>query len=188
MIPPTSAETADLPLVCFVLKLKTDEDRGALATLRGALTGSPDRQMRAWRMLARFGGIPTDDNRPKAEVVRTVAGLLAMPGLHHAGGGMSFGKACRKLLGDEELQSLNKPGQSGPIARRVQHLLAATRDEICDRVCQLGCRLEDASVSLDFNQLHTDLLYWSDRKKARWAADFWGAAQEEESTAGEAKA
>jgi len=179
-----NTETKDLALVSFVLKLKQDDDRGTLALLRGALTDSTERQMRAWRVLARFGGIPADEPH-KPEVVRTVAGLLALKGLNHALGGMSFGRACWKLIGEEERKSFVKPEQTGPVARRVQHLLAATRDEVCGRVRQLGRRLDGAGVALDFNHLHFDLLHWSDHTKARWAADFWGATEEKEQTSPE---
>ncbi len=178
MNPSATAETDDLALVSFVLALKRDDDRGTLALLRGALTDSGERQIRAWRVHARFGGIPSEDPH-RAEGVRTVAGLLALPGLRHAPGAGSFGKACRKLLGDEERKSLHKADQPGPVSRRMQHLLAATRSEVCDRVRQLGRRLDNPGATLDFNHLHSDLLRWSDHAKARWGADFWGATDEE---------
>lgn len=176
-----TTETKDRALLGFVQQLKADDNRGTLALLRGALTDSTERQQRAWRVLARFGGIPTDDPHT-AEVVRIVAGLLALPWLHHVSGGKSFGHACRALVGAEEMKSLHKPEQPGPVARRMQHLLAATRNEVCDRVRQLGRRLDRAdraNVALDFNRLYSDLIFWSDRSKAQWAADFWGAIEEE---------
>ncbi|HMJ05532.1 MAG TPA: type I-E CRISPR-associated protein Cse2/CasB [Chthoniobacterales bacterium] len=176
--PPT--ETKDLALVRFLSALKREDDRGTLALLRGALGDSAERQIRAWRVLARFGGIPSDDLH-RAEVVRTVAGLLALPRLNHAGAAGSFGKVCRRLLGDEERKSLDKAAQPGPISRRMQHLLAGTRGEVCDRVRQLGRRLDVEGATLDFNRLHSDLLYWP-RPKSRWAADFWGAGEEEKPT------
>lgn len=178
MNPSATAETNDLALVTFVLALKRDDDRGTLALLRGALTDSGERQIRAWRVLARFGGIPSDDPH-RAEVVRTVAGLLALPSLRHAPDAGSFGAACRKLLGDEERKSLHKAEQPGPVSRRMQHLLAATRGEACERVRQLGRRLDLAGATLDFNRLYSDLLRWSDYPKSKWAADFWGASEEE---------
>jgi len=180
-------ETKDLALLTFVQGLKSRDDRGTLALLRGALTDSTERQMRAWRVLARFGGIPAEDPQ-KAEVVRTVAGLLSLSGLRHVSGGKTFGDACRKLLGDDERKSLHKPDQPGPVARRVQHLLAATRSEVCDRVRQLGRRLDHSDAALDFNRLHADLMRWSDRTKAQWAADFWGATEEDGTATAEAKA
>ena len=176
----------ELALIGFVQCLKPaddkdhSEDRGTLALLRGGLADSSERQMRVWRVLARFGGIPAEGDFRRAEVVRIVAGLLAMTGLRHAPGGGSFGAACLRLLGDDERKSLHKPEQPGPVGRRMQNLLAANRDEICERVRQLGRRLErvKGGVVLDFNRLHEDLRFWSDRTKAEWAADFWGANNE----------
>ena len=158
----------------FVSGLKKRDDRGTLALLRGALSDSEEKQIRAWRVLARFGGIPQEDPH-KAEVVRTVAGLLAMPKLSDSRSGKTFGHACLRLLGDDERKSLHKADQPGPVARRVQHLLAASRSEVCERVRQLGRRLDTDENSLDFAQLYTDLFFWGDKVKARWALAFWGA-------------
>ena len=159
----------------FVSGLKARDDRGTLALLRGALSDSEEKQIRAWRVLARFGGIPQEDPH-KAEVVRTVAGLMAMPKLSDARSGKTFGHACLRLVGAEEWKSLHKADQPGPVARRVQHLLAASRSEVCQRVRQLGRRLDkDEGTSLDFAQLYDDLLYWGAKVKARWALAFWGA-------------
>ena len=169
----------DHALIAFLLELKEGDNRGTLSMLRGALSSLPDRQRRAWRVLARFGGIP-DKNVHWAEAVRTVAGLLAHPKMQHQHGGKSFGKACTALLGDDERKSLWKADQPGPVSRRVQHLLAASREEICDRVCLLGRRLAVEGTSLDFSRLLDDLCYWGDKVKARWAADFWGADSQNE--------
>ena len=168
------SQRPDHALIKFLLELKAADDRGPLATLRGALSSLPERQRRAWRVLARFGGIPDRDVH-WAEAVRTVAGLLAHPKMQHKRDGKSFGKACTALLGDDERKSLWKADQPGPVSRRVQHLLAASREEIGDRVCLLGRRLAVEGTSLDFSRLLDDLCYWGDKVKARWAADFWGA-------------
>ena len=161
-------------VIDFVSGLKKRDDRGSLALLRGALSDSEEKQIRAWRVLARFGGIPQEDPH-KAEVVRTVAGLLAMPKLSDSRSGKNFGHACLRLLGDDERKSLHKADQPGPIARRVQHLLAASRSEVCERVRQLGRRLDKEESSLDFARLSTDLMFWGHKVKARWALAFWGA-------------
>ncbi|MEI7776630.1 MAG: type I-E CRISPR-associated protein Cse2/CasB, partial [Verrucomicrobiota bacterium] len=55
------------------------------------------------------------------------------------------------------------------------HLLASSRSEVCERVRQLGRRLDKEEGSLDFSLLFTDLLFWGDKVKARWALSFWGA-------------
>lgn len=168
-------------VIRFVSDLKKRDDRGSLALLRGALSDSEEKQIRAWRVLARFGGIPQEDAH-KAEVVRTVAGLLAMPKLSDTRNGKPFGGACLCLVGSEERKSLHKADQPGPISRRLQHLLAASRSEVCGRVRQLGRRLDKEDTSLDFSQLYTDLLYWGDKVKARWALAFWGAETDETSS------
>jgi len=164
-------------LIDFVTGLKNRDDRGTLSLLRGTLSDSEEKQIRAWRVLARFGGIPQEDPH-KADVVRTVAGLLAMPKLNHSPSKKPFGHACLRLLGDEERKNLHKADQPGPVAKRVQHLLAASRSEVCARVRHLGRRLDKDETSLDFAQLYTDLLYWGDKVKARWALSFWGAEAE----------
>jgi CRISPR type I-E-associated protein CasB/Cse2 len=169
-------EHNEVAVVSFVSSLKKRDDgasRGTLALLRGALSDSEEKQIRAWRVLARFGGIPHQDPH-NAEVVRTVAGLLAMPKLRHSPSKKPFGHACLGLLADDERKSLHKTEQPGPIARRMQHLLAASRSEICERVRQLGRRLDKEERSLDFAQLNDDLRHWGDRVKARWALAFWG--------------
>lgn len=171
-------KTNEPAVISFVQNLKLRDDRGTLALLRGALSDSEEKQMRAWRVLARFGGIPQEDPH-KAEVIRTVAGLLAMPKLSHSSSKKPFGHACLRLLGDEERKNLHKAEEPGPISRRMQHLLAASRSEVCARVRQLGRRLDKEESSLDFAQLYTDLLYWEDKVKARWALSFWGAEAEE---------
>lgn len=169
----------DHALIAFLLELKANDDRGTLAMLRGALSSLPERQRRAWRVLARFGVIPADDSH-EAETVRTVAGLFAHAKMQHQRNERSFGKACTELLGDDEQKSLWKADQPGPVSRRVQHLLAASREEVCDRVCLLGRRLAVEGASLDFSRLLNDLRFWNDKVKARWAADFWGADARDE--------
>ena len=171
-------------VIDFVSGLKKRDDRGTLALLRGALSDSEEKQIRAWRVLARFGGIPQEDPH-KAEVVRTVAGLMAMPKLSDSRSGKNLGHACLRLLGDDERKSLHKADQPGPIARRVQHLLAASRSEVCERVRHLGRRLDKEESSLDFAQLYTDLFFWGDNVKARWALAFWGAEAEDAELASE---
>ncbi len=167
------------PVIDFVSGLKKGDDRGTLALLRGALGDSEERQIRAWRVLARFGGIPGEDLH-KAEVVRTVAGLMSLPRLSDSRSGQSFGHACLRLVGAEERKSLHKAEQPGPIARRIQQLLAASRGEVCGKVRQIGRRLgKDDGCSLDFSQLYSDLLFWNPRTKARWALAFWGAEAED---------
>lgn len=184
--PPTDSESAatdkqEAPIVGFVRGLKERDDKGSLAVLRGALSNSQDRQMRAYRLLAPFGGIPSQgQDQHHAEVVRIVAGLMTLPKLGIRAMGKDLGYSCRKLLAAEERKSLTKAAPPGPVARRMQHLLAASRDEVCDRVCALVRRIANEDGNIDFTCLYRDLCRWNPRTKANWAGSFWGAAEEDE--------
>lgn len=179
-----SASASEPGIVSFVRGLKERDDRGALAVLRGALSSSEDRQIRSYRLLAPFGGIPSGDAKQQhnAHVLRVIAGLMTLPNMHIQATGKNFGHSCRKLLQDDERKSLAKPEQPGPVSRRVQHLLAATRDEVLDRVCALARRIANEEGNIDFGRLYDDLrdYRWGTSTKANWAASFWGAGAVEE--------
>jgi CRISPR type I-E-associated protein CasB/Cse2 len=166
-------------LINYFCQLRERDDRGTLALLRGALADSEQKQVAAWRVLARFGGIPGED-RHQAEVVRVVAGLMTLPRLRHYPGGKNFGEAIRRLCGDDERKTLTKPEEGpGPVGRRFEQLLAADRNEICERLRPLAMRLDETEGGLDFARLYTDLIFWGDKVKARWALSFWGAELDE---------
>lgn len=165
-------------LVAFVRELIARDDRGSLALIRSGLSASDQRQTRAWRILAPFGGIP-EGNGHRAEVVRTVAGLMSLPKLGAAATGKDFGYSCRRLLSDDERRSLHNADQPGPISRRMQHLLAASRDEVFARVSAMARRLANEDGNVDFDLLYRDLDHWQQAAKARWAASFWTGSDEE---------
>lgn len=173
---PADRWNAGAGVVGFVRRLKeSDAHRGALAVLRGALSTSDERRVRAYRLLAPFGGIPGKD-APHADVVRTVAGLMTLPNMRAKATEKNFGASCLKLLSKEERNALTKPEAPGPVARRVLHLLAASRDEVCDRVCAIARRIANKDGNIDFTVLYHDLCNWGPRTKAKWAGSFWGAA------------
>lgn len=146
------------------------EDRGFMANLRCALVDT--KRMRAYPYLARFGGV---GENPKARVVQTIAGLYALhPNTTNQG---NVGDACRCLCGPDEKPWDEKPG---PIAKRLQHLLAAERDEICDRVVRVVLRAKSQEIPINYEQLENDLLYWGDKVKNRWAMSFWAPKDNKE--------
>ena len=61
----------------------------------------------------------------------------------------------------------------------MQHLLAASRDEVCARVSAIARRLANADGNVDFDRLYRDLDAWGQASKARWAASFWGGGDED---------
>jgi CRISPR system Cascade subunit CasB len=147
-------------LLKYLRRLK--EDRGAMADLRCAL--SPARLPRAWPLLARVGGI--GDSR-----IEAVAGLFAYhPHETHTG---NLGTTCHQLWA----------GNDG----RFRRLLSCDRDEICERLRPVILAARAKGIPVNYEELFADLCYWSDKAKERWARDYWGAAQDEE-TAPEATA
>lgn len=147
------------------------EKRGVLAQLRCALV--PGKAQRAWPLLARFGGIEGH----KGEVVRTVAALYASHPVEAGTGGM--GTLCLRLCSkDETPWNDDKPG---PIAMRLQYLLAAETQEVCPRVARMVLRAKSQGVGVHYVGLLKDLAEWQwpdkrERIQARWAQEFWAPA------------
>lgn len=135
-------------------------DRGAMADLRRALT--PAQRPRAWPFLAKFGGI----GEPRFE---TVAGLFARHPMETPLG--NLGGTCRQLSG--EYKSFDG---------RFRRLLRCDRDSICQHVRPIVFTAAAKSIPVNYEQLFLDLWYWSDRVKERWAAEFWAAAGDEETS------
>lgn len=144
-------------------------DRGLLADLRCALVES--KRHRAWPALAAFGGVGDDW---KARCVQTVAGLYALHPKEAREG--NFGTSCRALIGDDERLKLDESREVGPLARRFQHLLAADREEVFDRVIRLVMRAKSAEVPVNYQCLYDDLAKWQynpEIVRVQWAKQFW---------------
>jgi CRISPR system Cascade subunit CasB len=154
-------------------------DRGALAQLRCGLRAS--QQSRAWPLLARHHGIPAYDGDHRAQVVLTVAGLWASAPDAKAPG--DFGATCRALASGDERAKLGNSGDTGPMSRHFQRILAAERHEICERVTTIGLRAVSQGVGVHPIELYADLAYWGDRVQERWARSFWAAEETVEEAA-----
>lgn len=144
-------------LLAYLRQLKND--RGAMADLRCAL--SPAKLARAWPLLARVGGI----GNPRIEAV---AGLFAYHPDEIRTGNM--GTTCRRLAaGNNSFDS------------RFRRLLSCDRNEICERLRPVVLAAKAKDVRVNYEELFVDLCYWGDNVKARWAREYWGAAEGEES-------
>lgn len=149
-------------LLSYLRQLKND--RGAMADLRCALT--PARLPRAWPLLARVGGI----GNPRVE---TIAGLFAYhPEEAHTG---NIGTTCRRLA-----------AESKTFDGRFRRLLSCDRDEICERLRPVIFAAKARGIPLNYEGLFADLHYWGDNVKARWAREYWGAPESQESAAPDA--
>ena len=160
-------------LLDYLQKLKERDNRGALADLRCALVES--RKHRAWPLLAPFGGI--GEEHP-AQVVQTIAAMFA----HHSltTGTGNLGDTCRSLMSEDERAEYLQERKIGPMTRRFQNLLAASSDEVCGRTARLVLFAKAKVVPVNYGQLQSDLLYWSDSVRVRWAKSFWQAEEKAE--------
>lgn len=150
--------------------LRNRENKGVMATLRCALAES--KEMRAWPLVARFGGI---GRGPHARTVRTVAGLFA----HHpencdAG---NMGTVCRALCSPDEqpwnsVDDQGKASSPGPMARKFMYLLSADREEICERVARVVLYAKSQGIPVNYGALEQDLETWP-RAREAWAGVFW---------------
>jgi CRISPR system Cascade subunit CasB len=153
---PGPKETA-ARLLAYLRRLK--DDRGAMADLRCAL--NPTRLPRAWPMLARVGGIGS----PRVE---SVAGLFAYhPDETDKG---NLGTTCLRLRQQNE-----------SFDGRFRRLLSCDRDEICERLRPVILAAKAKGIPVNYEGLFADLCYWGERVKERWAREYWGAPEGEES-------
>lgn len=159
---------------------KIKDNRGMMADLRCFLT--PSRRHRAWPALHRIG-VPITE-----EVSAFVAGLYAT---HPEGDSQAignFGETCKRIetskgkKSHQEHQSSTSSGRNSltPTERRFQHLLAADRSEIQDRVRRMTSLAKSLGTPVNYEDLHKDLRFWGERTKTRWAATYWSADVKQE--------
>lgn len=143
--------------------LKYKDNRGLMANLRCVLVDS--KKHRAWPALNRLG-IEIDK-----EVPAYVAGLYATHPEETSSG--NFGSTCKTI----ELRRGDKRGDDSkltPTERRFQQLLTAERGaELFDRVLRMVLMAKAQGVPVNYEQLETDLKFWTDRTKTEWATAFW---------------
>lgn len=142
---------------------KCQDNRGMMANLRCILVES--KKHRAWPALNRLGVAIDND------VAAFVAGLFAThPEVTTI---VNFGATC-KAIEQKRGEKHGDDNKLTPTERRFQHLLSAERgDELNDRILRMVLMAKSQGVPVNYEQLETDLKYWSDKKKTEWAAAFW---------------
>lgn len=156
------------------------DNKRVMATLRSGLVKGTE--MRAWPLLAHFGGI---GDSLEARATRTVAGLFASHPKNCASG--SMGTVCRQLCKDDEKPweiGTDNKGAPGPMERRFLHLLNADREEICARVSRIVRYAGSKDVPINYSRLEEDLAKWP-RAREAWAADFWSSRADDTAAAPE---
>ena len=156
---------------------KRKDDRGLMANLRCLVVDN--KKHRGWPALNRLGVSIND------YVSAYIAGLFAIHSEETSNG--NFGMTCKSI--EDRRDERDKSGDDiklTPTERRFQHLLAAEKgDELYRRVLRMVLMAKSQEVRVNYEQLETDLRFWSDRVRTEWAASFWtpkvSAATEEES-------
>jgi CRISPR type I-E-associated protein CasB/Cse2 len=102
--------------------------------------------------------------------IEAVAGLFAHhPDEAHTG---NMGTTCRRLA-----------TENASFDTRFRRLLGCDRDEICERLRPVILAAKPKGIPVNYEELFADLCYWGDNVKARWAREYWGAIESEESAA-----
>lgn len=146
---------------------KNKDDLGMMANLRCILVES--KKHRAWPVLNRVGVAIDND------VAAFVSGLFASYTEGDSETSKNFGATCKAIerARNETISSADKDKKLTPTERRFQHLLAADRDEIQDRVMRMVLLAKSQGVALNYAKLLHDLKCWGDSTKTEWAAAFW---------------
>jgi CRISPR system Cascade subunit CasB len=142
---------------------KHKNDRGMMANLRCILVES--KKHRAWPILNRVGVAIDDD------VAAFVAGLYATYPDGDSDGSRNFGVSC-KSIERARSEATDKDKKLTPTERRFQHLLAADRDEVQDRVMRMVLLAKSQGVAVNYGKLLHDLKRW-EYARTEWAAAFW---------------
>lgn len=157
---------------------KNKDDRGMMANLRCILV--ENKKHRAWPVLHRLGVPITED------VSVFVAGLYAIHPEGDSDSIRNFGETCKQIERDRGEETTEFSGNADnskkknltPTERRFQHLLAADRGEIPERVMRMVLMAKSQGVSVNYEKLLHDLKYWGERTKTEWAAAFWAPGAE----------
>lgn len=154
-------------LLTYLRSVKNDT--GTMAELRCLL--NPNMRSRGWRAIAKAGGIGD-------VVMETISGLYAK---HPVESNRSFGRVCRELSLARKITAPKKEEDDGasPFDRRFRRLLASGREEACVQLYGIISGLRAENMGVNYEELCTDLFYWGDRVKERWAQDYWGNGKEE---------
>ncbi|MBT1070734.1 type I-E CRISPR-associated protein Cse2/CasB [Pelotalea chapellei] len=152
---------------------KCQDDRGMMANLRCILVAN--KKHRAWPALNRL------DVAIDKEIPAFIAGLFASHPEGDSSSISNFGETCKRIekaRGEETSDfSSNAEGTRKKnltsTERRFQHLLAANKGEIQDRVKRMVLMAKSQGVAVNYAKLLHDLEYWGDRTKTEWAASFW---------------
>jgi CRISPR type I-E-associated protein CasB/Cse2 len=102
--------------------------------------------------------------------IEAVAGLFAYHSDETQAG--NLGTTCRHLA-----------TENNSFDGRFRRLLSCDREEICERLRPVILAAKAKGIPINYEELYADLCYWGDNVKARWAREYWGAPEGEETAA-----
>ena len=151
------------------------DNRAAMASLRYLL--KPGLKMRGWQLIGKINGIGDC-------AIETIAGLYAFHPLEKTEGKYNFGDACR-MLSLERKKKVDVKDDiddiKSPFDRRFRRLLACdTREELCIHLVDVVRGLRDKDIPINFESLYSDIKYWGEKVREKWAFHYWSQRKEEE--------
>ncbi len=164
-------------------KIKTaiQNDSGAKADLKRALTGEPRHQRAAYPIVLRF--LSQEEVEYNLDQWLWVTGFLAYYDQNlNVDHKTNFGDSARRLKGD------NSDNSSGGPDRRFRALLETSMEDLRSPLTSMVRLMKSKKVNINYPQLIVDLKYWSHPDQFiqdQWARSFWpprfNSSQEEES-------
>lgn len=159
----TSTKRKETRFVDFVFA-KIAQDKGVAARLRRA--DNPSTEYQSWEILAPWVDLENSFERiPYAVIAAAIARSNAT-----RNGTLSLGQALAKSF-----EIKNKDVHDSPANARLRRLLAASDSvEVC-RIIRPMLQLIDSRVlePINYARLLSELRYFGERSKLRWAQDFY---------------
>lgn len=173
------SETYHKAFVDYLVGLKKQENRSALAALRSGLGKKPGEATRMYPFVLSF--MPKDESKSWViESVFLTASLFASHPSHDAEIG-NLGSSLRTAVRD-------KHGEKG-VSRRLVALLDADPEDVSRHIAGLVSLCASANVpinwvtfSKDVQQLISHSPEGRDRVRLKWALHFWGSDMQTKST------
>ncbi|MDP8243567.1 MAG: type I-E CRISPR-associated protein Cse2/CasB [Candidatus Hinthialibacter antarcticus] len=159
------------PFIDYLLSLKQQQNRGALAHLRRGLGKPPGTVADVYPYVGRFLGDKT--TLRERDEIYLVASLFALHDEHQTIG--NLGASFHSIWMDAE--------KSSSLEKRFVNLLNANREELPGRLRHAVSLLKSKGVGVDYAQLLDDLRWWdSDRRtvQEQWARSFWAYSKTED--------
>jgi CRISPR type I-E-associated protein CasB/Cse2 len=153
-----------------LLQFERDQNREALAHLRGYVRGTTGDHLRAAKYVAPFLG---EKSFPSDRWFYTVGGLFAYHPMHaqNERRGPTLGAALGRLR-----------GESGSMDQRFLTLVGTSADALAKPLFQAISLLKANSIGLNYSRLLKDLSYWghddNDVQKT-WARDYFRSEKSE---------